>query len=181
MASEKQNKLFSGDNKSCKHLKTSQFLNEFFKRFYAQITADFLIEAAHLPLRSAYGLWVLLKIFFGKLLKIAACGFSQNDLCLVEVLGNGQKALPQPRTRMQWGENRRSWPALRESHTRLYVMTASGRKSAATRTREHYLIISSLKRVDDQWIYYCISSPIFELFFASRLSNFERFFIDLPI
>jgi len=77
MASEKQNKLFSGDNKSCKHLKTSQFLNEFFKRFYAQITADFLIEAAHLPLRSAYGLWVLLKIFFGKLLKIAACGFSQ--------------------------------------------------------------------------------------------------------
>ena len=41
-------------------------------------------------------------------------------------------------------------PASPESHTRLEIVTASGRESAATRARSHILIISSSKRVDDQ-------------------------------
>ena len=120
--------------------------NEFFQRPFMRKYCWFSTEAAHLPLRSVYGLWVPLTIFFEKRLRVA---FSKSNLCFIdEVLLGKDGQLSLAPTMYQKGV-KRNFPGMtgpRESYSWPYFMTASGKKSAAMRTRVHNLIISSLKK-----------------------------------
>jgi hypothetical protein len=137
-ASEKQNN-FSGDDSILQTFETSRVFYEFFQSFLCTNTAKFSTEAVHLPLRSAYGLWVPLTNSLKK-----EIGFSRNLNCTlyssktVVMVRDGHLSLASTTYQKRVRKICRSWPFYKLSTRDFCFCDSFRQQSAAMRTRFAY-------------------------------------------